>query len=376
MTRVALYADRLGRTAPTGVGVYTARLLAHLPDAAPDLAVSAVTLPEAEPPAVVRDGLDVHHLAASRRATALRWTLLRSPRLETLGVEADLVHVLTTVSVPTRRPLVYTIHDLTPLLFPDQYSRRHRFLSKRALDLAVETSSHLISVSERTARDLVEHYGVARDRITVVHLGFDGAGEVPGPEAVRAVRAAFGLDGPYVAYIGSLTRRKNLAVLVRAFDEVRRAVPGAKLVLAGRPGLGADEIHRAVDACGLGDAVVFTGYVSDASARALLRGADVFAFPSIYEGFGIPPLEAMAQGTPVVTCPAGAVEEVVGDAAVLSDPDDPSRLAHDLVRVLTDPDLARELRARGARRVEAFSWERMAAETAAVYRGVLGRGPA
>lgn len=371
MSRVTIYADRLGRTAPTGVGVYTARLLEQLPEVAPDLDLSAVTLPEELPATVRHDGLRTRYVARSRRRTALEWTLLRRPLLESVDRDTDLVHVLTTVSVPTRRPLIYTVHDLTPLLFPEQYSRRHRFLSRRALDLAVRTATHLISVSERTARDLTDRFGVDRERMTVVHLGFDGGGEPASEEAVASVRDQFGLDGPYVAYVGSITRRKNLVTLVQAFDEVRRAVPDAKLVLAGGAGLGADEVEQAVDDLGLGERVVLPGYVPDLTARALLRGAGAFAFPSIYEGFGIPPLEAMAQGTPVVASPAGSVEEVVGDAALLSPPDDPAQLAHNLIRVLRDADLADALRDRGTQRLKAFSWRRMAEETADVYRRVL-----
>lgn len=366
---VALHADRLFRSAPTGIGVYTDRLLQYAPQVAPDDSFFAVALPEQGNTRPL--GVPARTLPVPRRVGMVTQTAFGWPRIESAVGEADLVHTLTTTPVATRLPRVQTIHDLTPQLFPDQYSKLHRRLSSKSLRRAVKGGAHLIAISEHTAGDLMRLTGVGSDRITVVLLGYDAPAEAP-PKAEQraAVRQSFGLTGPFVMFTGALTRRKNLVFLIDAFARLRRRQPEVQLVLAGRPGLGAEEIDAAIRHHGLDQAVLRPGYVSDRDLTTLLFEASAFAFPSHYEGFGIPPLDAMAHGTPVVACPGGAVQEVVGDAALVVSPENPSQFADALASVLTDAAEADRLRAAGYERIRTFSWRRMARETVDVYHHV------
>ena len=194
-------------------------------------------------------------------------------------------------------------------------------------------------------------------------------------ETVRAVGAKFGLDDRrYVLAGGSLEPRKNLPRLIAAFALLAREpdMGDVRLVLAGARQRGAGAVEAAVSEHGLTDKVVLTGFVTDAELAALMRGAACFAYVSLYEGFGLPVLEAMAQGPPVVTSKVSSLPEVAGDAALLVDPYDPESIADGMRRVLTDANLAASLREKGAARAGTFSWERTAAEHVRVYREVAG----
>jgi glycosyltransferase involved in cell wall biosynthesis len=187
--------------------------------------------------------------------------------------------------------------------------------------------------------------------------------------ARRAVAERFGLRGPFVLAVGVLQPRKNLPRLIRAFGRVAREAPHA-LALVGKPGWAHEELKRAVAASGLGSRVKFTGYVPDADLPVLYNAAELFVYPSLYEGFGLPPLEAMACGTPVVTANVTSLPEVVGDAALAVDPTDELALADAIGRALTDEALRERLRTAGLAHAALFSWERTAALTLQVYHRV------
>jgi glycosyltransferase involved in cell wall biosynthesis len=221
---------------------------------------------------------------------------------------------------------------------------------------AVRRADHLIAISECTKRDIIEIYGRRAEDITVVHHGVDH--EVFRPDGPATRRAK-----PYILTVGALQPRKNLRTLIRAYRQLRLPV---ELVIAGQRGWMWEEIEREA-----GPGVVFLGYVSDADLPALYRGAAVVAMPSLYEGFGLPLLEAMACGAPVVAAYASCFPEVVGDAAVLVDPHDVTAWAEALRRVIETPP-PRQL---SLRRAAAFTWERTARETLAVYaRAARGDG--
>lgn len=254
-------------------------------------------------------------------------------------------------------PAVVTVHDLGYLRFPGS----HPLIDRLYLDWSTRHSARaarcVIAVSQATADDLIELNGVPRQKIRVVHSGVDEAMEaVPLPER-------FAIPGPYILHVGSLHPRKNLARLVEAFALVKDTLGDLRLVLAGRPGWGYDRLLERIDELGLAGRVILPGYVSDEERSVLYRGARVYAFPSLYEGFGFPVLEAMAYGVPVVCSNTSSLPELVGDAALTVDPLDVQGLAEAVKRLLVDETLRRDLVQRGFRRVELFSWETCARST-------------
>ena len=274
---------------------------------------------------------------------------------------------------------VVTVHDIVPFLVrrdQEQSTFRHpidRFLDRLAMS-GLKRADALISDSYFTRDTLLRALDCRQDAIHVVPLGV--AHDLFRPQPVpRAFFQRHRLDpeGTYVLYVGSENPRKNLPRLVRAFATLRQALPDARLIKLGSPEYTpqAQALRHLVEQEGLAGSVLFYDHVSDQDLALFYNMAALFVFPSLYEGFGLPPLEAMACGTPVVCSDAASLPEVVGDAALTVDPTDVDALAGAMHRVLTDPNLAAELRARGLARAATFTWERTARETVAVYSQVL-----
>jgi glycosyltransferase involved in cell wall biosynthesis len=270
---------------------------------------------------------------------------------------------------------VVTIHDLVSFLFPETVPKKYSLYMRLMTRLAVRSADRIIAVSHATKADLVQILGVSPAKIVVIHeaVGPEFAC-VPSPEAIETVVRRYGLRPPYCLFVGNLEPRKNLPGLIEAFAQVRRRLApsglAAQLVLAGTRAWLHGGIFRAVEAHGLGDAVVFTDYVPLADLPALYAGATCFVFPSLYEGFGLPVLEAMAAGAPVVAARSGSIPEVAGDAALLVDAGVPGELTAAIEAVLTDRSLRERLILRGRARAATFEWNRVARETRAVYDAV------
>jgi glycosyltransferase involved in cell wall biosynthesis len=223
-------------------------------------------------------------------------------------------------------------------------------------------------VSEATARDLATLLHVPRERVRVVHNGLDARFLQPPDAAGQArVRARWQLNQPYLLFLGTLEPRKDVPTLLRAFAEVRRWHPDLLLVLAGRRGWLYEPIFAEIDALGLREAVRHIDDAADDDLPPLFDGATVFAYPSLYEGFGLPPLEALARGIPTVVADTSSFPEVVGDAALLHQPGDAEALAAALLRLIEDTTLRADLAVRGPQRATGFTWERAARETLVVY---------
>jgi glycosyltransferase involved in cell wall biosynthesis len=292
------------------------------------------------------------------------WLRTDVPRVERWTGPIDVVHA-TLIGPPSRSPVVITIHDIGFLRFPElctadtlQYGR----LIRRALDRGA-----FVHVTSKYVGDEVrDAFGIDEHRLRHVPLGVrpSAGGD---PERGRALAGAT----RYVLALGTVEPRKNLPVLVRAFDKVASVDPAVQLVVAGADGWGADEFQAAWAAAQHGDRVVRLGYVSDAQRRDLLAGARVLAYPSRYEGFGLVPLEAMAAGIPVVASRAGALPEVLGDAAVLVDPDDTGGLAAALEQVSADERLREDLVRTGREWVTRYSWERAGDQFLDFYRSLV-----
>lgn len=278
------------------------------------------------------------------------------------------------------RASVVTVHDLGFRYFPEA----HPPLQRRYLDASTRfnarSASRILADSQATRDDLVRIYGADPGRIVVVHLGRDESlAPVSDPGQLAAMRARLGLgQAPYVLYVGTIQPRKNLERLVEAFGRAlphcEAHLPGLRLVLAGQRGWLAQGTLQRVDGLGLGDRVILPGYVADQDLPALFSAATLFAFPSLYEGFGFPVLESQACGTAVLAANTSSLPEVAGAGALLVDPLDVEALARGLVQLLTDDSLRGQLVAAGFANLQRFSWDRCARETLAVLEQAAGEG--
>jgi glycosyltransferase involved in cell wall biosynthesis len=269
-----------------------------------------------------------------------------------------------------RLPQVVTVHDLTMFTHPEWHEPSKVAYFRRALVRSLARASRVLCVSATTARDLGEMLSVDPARVVVTPLGTDLA---RAPEAaVAAVRRRLGLERPYLLGLGTVEPRKDLPTLVAAFAKLAADVPH-DLVLAGLAGWGSGALERAVAASGVAGRIRLAGYVDEADKAALFSGADVFVYPSRYEGFGLPVPEAMACGTPVVTTTGGALPEVAGDGAVLVEPGDQAALAAAVRGLIADEAARAGLVRRGLARAAEHTWERCAELTAGAYRAAAAR---
>jgi glycosyltransferase involved in cell wall biosynthesis len=368
---VGVVAEQLLRTVPGGIGRYVRALAEHLPaEAAADGGavrflvcrhplerVAAAGLP---PAATVR-------LPWPGRLATRTWVTLRRPRLPSGLLDTlDLVHATSAAVPPVRgRPLVATVHDLAFRHHPDAYPAAGRRYHDRSARIIAGEATRVLVPSEATARDLAELYAVDRGRVTIVPLGVEPPAH---PDHRGAARLLHDLDvhGPFLLAVGTLEPRKNLPRLLDAFGEVTDELPDHWLVVVGPVGWG----PRLRPTWG-SVRVKLAGPVSDATLHALYERADGLAYPSLYEGFGLPVLEAMAHGVPVLTSDRSSLPEVAGDAALLIDPLDRGAIAKGLIRLLGDGDLRSRLKAAGPRRAAGFTWRATAAATWAAYRQAL-----
>jgi glycosyltransferase involved in cell wall biosynthesis len=314
----------------------------------------------APPPAAWTPVIPVEALPLPRLALYEAWHWLRRPAVERATGRVDVIHATGMAVPPPSAPIVVTVHDLAFLRNPGQFTRRGVSFFRRAIELARRDATLVMCPSQATLDDCARN-GFDPARLRLVPWGIEA--EPAGDPAVAEVRARFGIPGRYVLWTGTIEPRKNLPTLLDAFERLGRT--DIQLVLAGPQGWNEDLGERLTR---LGDLVRPVGFVDPDALRALYAGADVFCFPSLEEGFGLPVLEAMAQGTAVVTSAGTATAEVAGDTGILVDPLDVVGLSEALARLLDDDDERERLGAAGrARATERFSW----AHTAAALEAVL-----
>ncbi len=275
-------------------------------------------------------------------------------------------------------PSVVTIHDLIGRRFPATLPRRARHIFALTMWLAVRTATRIITVSQSARDDIAAAYGIPRERIAVTLEAADAQFQPQPAAAIARVQERYQLPSRYVLYLGANKPHKNLERLVRAWERVLeradwKVAPeaGPQLVIAGHYDPRYPEARQMVAERGLSSSVLFVPNIAEADLPALYSGAEVFVFPSYYEGFGLPPLEAMACGTPVLCAYASSLPEVVGNAAVTVDPFNFIEMAAELWRLLNNPALRRQLRERGLQRARSFSWQQTALATLQVYEAVL-----
>jgi glycosyltransferase involved in cell wall biosynthesis len=284
----------------------------------------------------------------------LAWELKRRPP-DVLFVPAHVLPLVCPV------PALVTVHDLGYLHYPEAHRRFDRWYLGWTTRRHVQLAARIIADSQATRADLVRYYHADPARIAVVYPGRDESlTRVDDPEIVAAVKARHGIRGDYLLYVGTLQPRKNLVRVVEAFAQLQN--PNLQLVLAGKKGwLYADLLAR-VEALGLSGRVVFTGYVADDDKATLLSGATALVYPSLYEGFGLPVLEAMACRTPVLTSDVSSLPEVAGDAALLVNPLDTEAIAAGMAGLVADVGLRHSLVERGSLQIRQFSWARAASQ--------------
>ena len=283
--------------------------------------------------------------------------VLRSP--------VDVLHATFTLApwCPGKR-VVFTVHDVCPDVhpefFPAPIRRRFRWLVKQG----VSRAARVAVPSEKTRQELLQHYSVDADRVVVIPNGVRP--KLPMPQGTASTMDTTGWPSDYILYVGRFHARKNLERLLEAFARVRTR-QSVKLVLAGRELWTGDRVSKQIESLGISKDVFCPGHVTDAVLEELYRRARVFAFPSIHEGFGIPPVEAMARSVPVLASRSSAMPEILGDAALYTDPYDVEEMANGLDRLLTDETLRQTLIARGHERAALYDWTRIARRTLSVY---------
>jgi glycosyltransferase involved in cell wall biosynthesis len=355
-----------------GIGTYVRNLLRHL--ARIDRSTEYVLFTQ---PADIELGTELgdnfRTVVERAGAYSVREQLTIPMDLRREGI--DLFHAPHYVLPPlTPCKCVVTIHDCIHLRFPQYLPNSFAYAYARSsLWVATHRASRVLTVSEASKRDILRYFRVPESKIDVIYNAIDERlGEPLSNEEIGRVRERYQLNDPFVLYAGNIKPHKNLERLIEAFHMLRRnGFEHVKLLIIGDEISQYATLRRAVHRHKLHKHVRFFGFVPDKTLAALYRLASVFVFPSLYEGFGLPPLEAMASGTPVVTSNVSSLPEVVGDAALLIDPYESADIANAIRRVLTEPALAADLRQRGLARVKDFSWERSVARVRDIYEEVL-----
>lgn len=374
-----------GVTLGAGIGRYTRGLVQALFDldqeneyvlfATPglrprtDLPISQFTNPQ--PP-----NFRYRPIPVSHRLAAIVWHRLRIPLpVEAFTGPVDVFHSPDFVLPPQRRGArILTVHDLSYMRYPEGATPNLRRYLNEVVPRSIARADLVLADSESTKRDLAELLDVSLERVRVVYAGVEPRFRpIFDDEYLRAVARRYDLDPPFILTVGTLEPRKNLQRLFQAYALLRQRMAFApRLVVVGARGWLTDDIFAALDASGVGPHVRFPGYVHDEDLPAVYNLACLFVFPSLYEGFGIPPLEALACGIPVACSNTSSMPEVVGDAALTFEPTDVEAMAEAMLRILTDGELRVNLIARGRERAERFTWTAAATDLLAAYREVAG----
>ncbi len=358
--------------APTGVGNYCYYLLKHLLADYGDVDFVGFASGRRRPALQELDGrLYYRYMPVPTRALYRAWLRWGRPRVDRLLGGVDVYHATNYFLPPVQAARrVVTIHDLAFLVSPELASPRIVGPYSKHMARFAGEADHILTYSEATKADVVEYLEVSPDKITVAPMAVDdGFALVPREEAARRVKETYGIDTPFLLFVSTLEPRKNVPTLLRAFAKITRYYPH-RLVLIGSVGWNADDIFRTLDKLNLGDRVVRPGFVPHRELPIFYCAADAFVFPTLYEGFGLPLLEALTCGCPVVASDNSSVPEVTGDAALRSPAHDADAIAEDISRVLSNEALREEMVRRGLAHARRYSWKACARATYNVYRSL------
>jgi glycosyltransferase involved in cell wall biosynthesis len=340
----------------------------------PEVEFVIFTAPQTDPHLLQTLGASICHRFRRVKSSLLRASLLLPAAMS--AERLDIFHGLDQSSTPffgKRVKHVISVHDVLPWSRPWAFPFKHRLVTKLALARVRKQADLVLVPSEAVREEVVRYLKVDKGRILVRPWGCEARFRPAGdPGRVAQVLRRYQLAEPYILFVGTIEPRKDLLTLVRAFAQLRTLhhETALKLVIAGGRGWGEGSVVRAVQALALEEDVIFTGFVEEDDLPDLYRGAALFVYPSLYEGFGLPILEAMACGVPVITSNVSSMPEVAGQAAILVEPKQPEALAAAMASVLNDGQLRDTLRRRGLERAGRFSWEDVARQVLAVYRAL------
>ncbi|MDD3245400.1 MAG: glycosyltransferase family 1 protein [Methanosarcina sp.] len=302
------------------------------------------------------------------------WYTYLGMKLNAQNFDLDIVH--NPYQVPTlfkfkKQKYVVTVHDLMQVMFPEMVKPSVYFIQKFFLPKTLKYADAIITDSYSTKNDLITLFKIPEHKINVIYLAANNEYKLLDSKEVGQVKKRYGIDSPFILYVGSLKPLKNISTLIKSFYHLKKKNLPHKLVITGKRRLKYKEIFRLIDELNLQNDIIFTGYVDKTDLPALYNAAELFVSPSIYEGFGLPPLEAMACGCPVITSNTSSLPEVVGDAGIMVDPYDVDGLADSMYEVLTNDRLKNDMSKKGLNRAKMFSWEKCARETLKVYEEVF-----
>jgi glycosyltransferase involved in cell wall biosynthesis len=361
----------------TGIGKYTENLFRHLKDA--DSNVNLYLYSNRD--MIIKGEKDVACTGGTfAKYNSSLWFQLSLPFYlnKQSGNKIDLFHgAMAMLPLAVRMPTVVTIYDLVLEKFPETMHWKNWLSLKTLMRVSARKASKIIAISENTKKDIIDYFRIDEEKIRVIHLGINSQFS-PQPDSNEAeVLSKYNLTGGYILSVGTLEPRKNFHRLINAYKMVASSGQKTpKLVIIGGQGWGNEELGKVVRESGLDERVRLAGYVPDEDLPILYRQAAAFVYPSLYEGFGLPPLEAMACGTPVITSNLSSIPEVVGDAAMLIDPYNTAEIAQAIASVLKNEGLRDNLRTSGLARSRLFNWDKTARETLSLYREVIAESKA
>ena len=286
----------------------------------------------------------------------------------------DIVHSLhySFPLITFRAKKVVTIHDMTFFKFPKYHQIIKRYYFSFFIHLVARMADKVISLSESTLRDFISLTSARKDKVSVVHLGVDWATSSFPRERAELVKKKYGIDGKYLLFVGMIEPRKNVGNLILAYDKLLKVNKDYHLVIVGKKGWGYRKVFNLIDDLRLHDRIIFTGFVEEEDKPFIIRDAKIFVYPSMYEGFGIPVLEALSLGIPTITSNVSSLPEITGGAALLVDPANVDELYLGMKRLLEDETLYQELKKKSVLQARKFSWMKTAQKTIELYRCVAG----
>ena len=371
--KIGIISDRLNRSR-TGIGNYTYNLIKELGKKNENRECISLISYESSGLFPNLDEIIIKNpLKRVTRKSFYFWHIYLQFRLKKNNFNLDIVHSPENAALFAKlkhQRKVITVHDTTGYLFSETFTLITRLRCGLLFPRTLRTADKIIADSNSTKRDLINYFNVPAEKIKVILLAADEKFKPLDHEEINEVKQRYKLDFPFILYVGTLEQRKNIPTLIKAFYKLKKDETKQKLVIAGGKGWKYKEIFETIDKLNLQKDVIFTGYVLDEDLPALYNAADLFVYPSLYEGFGLPPLESMACGTPVITSNTSSLPEVVGDAGIMVDPYDVDRLADAMHKVLSNEELREDMIKRGLERAKMFSWDKTARETLRVYEEV------
>jgi len=369
--KIAIFADQLFYRQPGGIATYLRHLVPGLAESLPGERIILLHHgPEGARPFAGLGNVETFRLPGRRDVTGLRWHTYGRPYLEHILGPLDLTHAPSLVYPPSRAPLVATVHDLGVVKYPSTFPVHWRLFHRQGLRLILERARVILVDSESTRQDLRSLNGRRDPRVRVVPLGVEDPPQIA-EESVHGVLAKHGLKPGYLLFVGTIEPRKNLSRLVQAYASLswEDKMKTGELVLVGPRGwLGRWELSRVLSQ----DGVRWLGYLPREELEAVFRGAGIFVYPSLYEGFGLPVLEAMARGIPVITSRTSALRDIGEGAALTVDPEDVMEIRKALRRLASDGELRHRLAEWGRERAAQYPWKRTVELTLRGYMDAMG----